>query len=61
MGLYRINVYRKEQEQYITFCIQNVHVHRPIPRMEEKTRRTAKASFTLFRIAFDTIMQINQT
>jgi integrase len=60
-GLYRINVYRKEQEQYITFCTPECAKY--IDQYLEWRKRLGeqlKLDSPLFRIAFDTIIQINR-
>ena len=60
-GLYRINVYRKEQEQYITFCTPECAKY--IDQYLEWPKRLGeqlKLDSPLFRITFDTIIQINR-
>jgi len=60
-GLYRINVYRKEQEQYITFCTRECAKY--IDQYLEWRKRLGeqlKLDSPLFRITFDTIIQINR-
>ena len=60
-GLYRINVYRKEQEQYITFCTPECAKY--IDQYLEWRKRLGeqlKLDSPLFRITFDIIIQINR-
>jgi integrase len=60
-GLYRINVYRKEQEQYVTFCTPECAKY--IDQYLEWRKRLGeqlKLDSPLFRITFDTIIQINR-
>ena len=60
-GLYRINVYRKEQEQYITFCTPECAKY--IDQYLEWPKRLGeqlKLDSPLFRITFDIIIQINR-
>jgi integrase len=58
--LYRINVYKKEQEQYITFCTPECT--RYIDKYLEWRQRIGeqlKPNSPLFRVEFDTITQVN--
>jgi integrase len=58
--LYKINVYRKEQEQYITFCTPECTKY--IDQYLEWRQRLGeqlKPNSPLFRISFDTITEIN--
>jgi hypothetical protein len=58
--LYKINVYRKEQEQYITFCTPECAKY--IDQYLEWRQRLGeqlKPNSPLFRISFDTITEVN--
>lgn len=59
-GLYRINVYKKEQEQYITFCTPECakHIDQYLEWRQRLGERLTPNS-PLFRIEFDTITAVN--
>ncbi|HEY1248212.1 MAG TPA: site-specific integrase, partial [Nitrososphaera sp.] len=59
-SLFRINVYKKEQEQYVTFCTPECASY--IDQYLEWRQRLGerlKPNSPLFRIAFDTITEVN--
>jgi integrase len=60
-NLYKINVYKKEQEQYTTFCTPECA--KIIDQYLEWCKRlgeTLQPNSPLFRITFDPITQINK-
>jgi integrase len=59
-GLYKINVYKKEQEQYVTFCTPECASYID-QYLDWRTRlgERLKPNSPLLRPAFDTITQVN--
>ena len=60
-NLYRISVYKKEQEQYITFCTPECAKY--IDQYLDWRRRLGeqfKPNSPLFRIEFDTVTEVNR-
>jgi integrase len=60
-GLYKINVYKKEQEQYTTFCTPEcAGLIDQYLEWRQRLGEKLQPNSPLFRITFDTITQINR-
>ena len=60
-GLYRINVYKKEQEQYTTFCTPECasYIEQYLDR-RKRLGEQLKPNSPLFRLEYDTVTQVNR-
>jgi len=60
-GLYRINVYKKEQEQYTTFCTPECanYIEQYLDRRKRLGEQLMPNS-PLFRLEYDTVTQVNR-
>jgi integrase len=60
-NLYRINVYRKEQESYITYCTPEcTKCIEQYLQWRERLGEKLQPYSPLFRITFDTVMEVNR-